>query len=255
MEKEFTYDPWADVYDLLYTDTMDDLQLYCAHAKKLGGPVLEMACGTGRLLLPLALEGYEAWGIDSAPAMLDVARAKLGKMPPDVQARVHLSVQDMRDFKLDARFNLIFCAFRSFLHLMAPADRKKGLARAHEHLADGGRLIIDIFAPFHHLLAQAKREIVEVFSLGDGRKMVKHDLIRNNPAQQLIHVDSTLEEYDRNVMVRKTLRVIDLCWIHRYEMEHLLELSGFRLVDVLGTFDGKPYDYSSGEAIYIAEKA
>jgi SAM-dependent methyltransferase len=254
-EREISYDPWAEVYDVVYADMSDDVPLYLKYARKQGSPVLEMACGTGRVLLPLAEKGYEAWGIDASKEMLAVARGKLRRLPAEVRARVHLSVADMRDFRLKRKFRLILCAFRSFLHLLTPADQRKALENARDHLADRGIIVIDIFAPFHHLLAQGERTISQVFEIEDGRRFVKHDFVRNDLLAQHIRVDSMIEEYDRDgVMIRKTVKPIELTWIHRREMEHLLELSGFRLVEVLGSFDGKPYDYRSGEAIYVAEK-
>jgi ubiquinone/menaquinone biosynthesis C-methylase UbiE len=95
--KEYT-GPEADYYDSCFSGLEGDLQFYVEEAEKAGAPVLELGCGTGRILLPIAKAGLNIVGLDRAPTMLALLRQKLAKLNPDVQGRVSLIEGDMRDF-------------------------------------------------------------------------------------------------------------------------------------------------------------
>src|SRR5262245_35858109 len=103
-----------------------DVAFYLDCARRFGRPVLELATGTGRVLIPLAKAGYEVVGLDAAPAMLEVARAKLGR-EPELAARVALVEGDMRDFSLGRRFPLTLIPARAFQHVVEPEDQRRTL--------------------------------------------------------------------------------------------------------------------------------
>ena len=95
------FDDLARFYDLDHSVITDDMEMYRSFALQIGGPVLELGCGTGRIALPLARDGYDVAAVDFSPAMLDALREKLTDEPPDVAARVQVIQADMRRLELD----------------------------------------------------------------------------------------------------------------------------------------------------------
>src|SRR2546422_9590575 len=145
------YDEYAFVADLydhvaLYRDRAD-VSFFVEAASKAGSPVLEIGCGTGRVLIPIARAGVDIVGLDLSPHMLAVCRQRLRDEPQDVQSRVRLVEADMRRFDLGRAFTLATIPFRPFQHLLIVDDQLSCLASIHRHLVDGGTLILDVFNP------------------------------------------------------------------------------------------------------------
>lgn len=153
-----SYNRWADVYDLIYANNKPDISFYLEYANKKGSPILEIACGTGRVLIPLAEAGYEVWGIDSSPSMIAKAQNKVSSLPENVKKRIRLINADMRDFELDTKYRLILIPFSSILLLLTAEDQIKTLKNINECLTKDGVLIIDIFTPRYDHLAQDKHQ-------------------------------------------------------------------------------------------------
>jgi SAM-dependent methyltransferase len=143
----------AALYDAINARITHDIEFYVEEARAAGGPVLELACGTGRLTLPIAQAGVDISGLDLEESMLTGARSKAaaaGLQIPLVQG-------DCRDFDLGRRFALIFIPFNSFLHLHTAQDHAGFFQSVRRHLAPGGRLMLDIFNPSVAMLAMNKR--------------------------------------------------------------------------------------------------
>jgi SAM-dependent methyltransferase len=135
----------ARSYDAEYgviRDPSGDGAFYADLARETGGPILELGCGTGRVLLPIARGGEECVGLDASAAMLDVLRAK-GPPPNLTLVEAPLTAYDLGA----ARFRLIFAAFRVFQHLCTVEEQLVALACVHRRLAPGGILAFDVFAP------------------------------------------------------------------------------------------------------------
>ena len=150
--KEYT-GPEADFYDSCFAGLEGDTQFYVEEAQKAGSPVLELGCGTGRILLPIAKAGITIVGLDRAPAMLAILRQKLTKLSPEVQGRVALVEGDMRDFEREERFPLVIIPYRAFLHLLTAKAQRQALTCIREHLTDDGRLIFNVFDPNLEVIA------------------------------------------------------------------------------------------------------
>ena len=116
-------------------------------AHEAAGPVLEIGCGTGRVLIPTARAGVEIIGLDSSSKMLGACREKLALEPDEVQSRVKLAKGDIRRFDLNKRFHLVIIPFRPFQHLLSVEDQMRCLACVHKHLIDAGQLVFDVFNP------------------------------------------------------------------------------------------------------------
>src|SRR5262249_7213750 len=135
----------AMFYDYCFHGLEGDVQFYIEEANKAGAPVLEIGCGTGRILLPVAKTGVEIVGLDRSPTMLAILRQKLAKLSTESQRKIELIEGDMRNFALGRRFNLVMIPYRAFLHLLTPKEQRQALTCIYEHLADNGRLIFNIF--------------------------------------------------------------------------------------------------------------
>jgi len=120
-----------DLYDVIYSDISDDVAFWVGCAQAAAGPVLELACGNGRLLVPCAAAGADIEGLDLTPAMVESLRGKLAAR----RLRAEVAVGDMRDFARARRYALIFVAFNSFLHNLTQEDQLATLAHCREHLA------------------------------------------------------------------------------------------------------------------------
>ena len=138
---------FAEVYDAIYAGR-DDASFWAAIASAArDGHVLELGCGTGRVLLPLARDGYAVTGLDLSESMLDVCRAKLRLEPPAVRERVRLLAADMTSFELGRRFGAITIPFASFQHLLTVEQQLACLERCRAHLLPHGVLVIDLPNP------------------------------------------------------------------------------------------------------------
>src|SRR4030042_4719047 len=131
-----SYAPIARFYDLENAEVTEDLPCWVDLARRQGGPVLELGCGSGRVLLPLAREGFEVTGVDSSPAMLDLARRRLA-LQPSIAGRIVLLQQDFSHIQLGKTFPLLLLPFNTFAHLTDPADVRAGLKTFFAHLRPG----------------------------------------------------------------------------------------------------------------------
>jgi SAM-dependent methyltransferase len=233
---------------------VDDIPFYVDLARQAaaaGHAVLELGCGTGRVTLPIAQAGVEVVGLDNAAPMLDVARRKAAS---DSNPRWFQG--DMASFRLDQRFGLVIIPFRSFLLLLAVEEQKACLARIHEHLLPGGRLALNVFNPSilaiaGWLAAKGKREQRREPEPGRER-WVSRDY---QPSSQ--RLDETREDVllsDEGAVIQRVERNLRLRWVYRFEMEHLLALSGFEVEALYGWFDGRPFAEDSSEMVWLARR-
>lgn len=236
-------------YDTEYAvirDPSGDRGFYAALAREAGGPVLELGCGTGRVLLPIAREGIPCVGLDPSRDMLDALRAK---RPP---ANLELVKASMTDFDIDARpFRLIFAAFRVFQHLCTVEEQLAALACVRRHLAPSGLFAFDVFAP--HLARTAIEDEPEVEDLraADGDAEIRRFVrVRRDLATQVMTVTMRHERWQGAAKVGEGTSNLVVRWFYRYELEHLLARAGFLVEALYGTFDGRPYD-AKGEMIFV----
>jgi SAM-dependent methyltransferase len=138
-----------DLYDALLP-AATHVPFYLDLARQYAGAVLELACGTGQLIIPIALHGLPTVGLDRAGAMLNNARARASA----AGASVEFVEGDMREFALGRHFSLIFVARNSLLHLLSTEDLLSALAAIKHHLVPGGVLAFDVFVPDVRMLAR-----------------------------------------------------------------------------------------------------
>lgn len=259
MNEPDKYELLAKHYDGAY-DAMklEDAPFYLELARKAGGPVLEIGCGTGRVLLPIARAGVPIEGLDASPAMLSLLRRKLEKEPADVRRRVKLHAGDMRKFRLKKKFSLVTIPFRPLQHMHTLQDQLDALTSAGAHLEKDGRLAFDVFFPkFDRLTGGLGEERLEGEWQIDGgkRRVVRHfrkdsyDKIRQNFTGTFL-----LRTYQGEKLVGEEAGPLKMTWYTYGQMEALFPQAGLEVVEEYGSFAKAPLDNDSAEMIFILKK-
>lgn len=245
-----TYEKLARFYDLDHAHLTADLIFYSHLARQAAGPVLEVGCGSGRLLQPLLEAEVEVTGIDTSPAMLALARRRVGD-------RALLIEGDMRTVTLPGRYALIIISINTFMHLQTTSDQLATLTNLRRYLAADGQLVIDLPAgdELAHQDPNACLMLEKTFlDPVTGYQVIKLvssqvDWIRQR--QEVTYVyDELLENGVRRTVVPMTLR-----YVFRYELILLLEKAGYSLVTLYGDYDMSPYNDGGGpRMIALAQK-
>jgi SAM-dependent methyltransferase len=241
------YGEGARFYDLVYSDRYD-LEFYLREARNARGPVLEVACGTGRILLKLLQEGIDVSGIDLSKDLLAILKKKAGALglKPDVR------VADMRDFSLGRRFRLIVLPYHSFLHLRNDEDRRKALRNFMEHLESGGRLILHTCNPPKEDLGMSRGYHPlrsEDIAMPDGTPGRLDWFLDYDDELQTLHYRIVLRENN----LEHTFDM-DMAHLPAKDVRALLASCGYRNVRLYCGFDYGRFDEDCQEAVWIAEK-
>ncbi|MCL2530906.1 MAG: class I SAM-dependent methyltransferase [Oscillospiraceae bacterium] len=240
-----TYDTAANFYDLGY-QYQGDVPFFQRYAQN--GPVLELACGTGRASIPLAESGLRVHGLDLSPSMLQAFRAKLTKLPEDVRQRITITQGNMASFDLGEKFPLIIIPCRAFQALTEDADITGCLQAAKNHLAKDGRFIVNCFVPkkrmrhwCYPVRIDWQRDGVTCKSLGE----------RVDTKRQIIYV-VMIYEHGENQRIEEPL---ELRYYYPRQLRKLLRDAGFRIVERYGDYDDGKIKRHGGEQIYVCEVA
>jgi SAM-dependent methyltransferase len=250
------YVDYAEYYDADHA-TQIDIDFYIDYARQCGPPVLELACGTGRVLIPMAEAGFEVVGLDLNENMLNRCRRKVAER--SLEDRVQLHLVDMAAFELPrADFGLAYIPVRSFMHLNTQAQQIACLERTYAHLRPGALFILDLYAPSYAMLAEEPDRpffLRRESRLPNGHTLKRWDrFVRNDPVLQIQHFELRFEEFDTaGTPVRERTLPLTTRYTFRYEMQLLLERAGFELVDVFRDYDRNPFD-GTGEIIAVARR-
>jgi SAM-dependent methyltransferase len=259
---DYSSDSFAEFYDHfdVYTNR-GDVDFFVSEAVAARGPVLELGCGTGRVLVPCARAGVNIWGLDSSATMLARCDRKLASEPEELRRRVTLHEGDMRDFRFDTRFALVTIPFRPFLHLSTVEEQLACLSSIHRALADGGRLILDIFNPSLEILVDDSRQNEydsgEPFTLPDGRHVERKERIRaRDYLRQIVNAELIFYVTYPDGRRERLVQDLEMRYLFRFEVEHLLARSGFEVVAAYGDYNRTPLEaVPPQELLYIARKA
>jgi len=249
------YDRFAPFYDLEFADFADDLPLLRAFAEHSDGAILELGCGSGRALVPLAEDGYAVTGVDLSPAMLALARAAAARA--GVADRVTLVEDDIRALAHlgDARFGLAFSAINSFLHLETQADQLAALGAITRHLRPGGLLVLDLFPPHPDILNEYDGRMLHAGAYQDARTGERIDKFSTSTLDSAEQRIETIFFYDRlraDGTTERTAAPFTFRYLGRYELQLLLERVGFGEIAFYGSYDLDPFTAASDRMIAVA---
>ncbi|MGI8980263.1 MAG: class I SAM-dependent methyltransferase [Pirellulaceae bacterium] len=230
----------GDVYDLVGKDLPYGLDFYVALARQAHGPVLDVACGTGRIMLPCLQAGVDMEGLDLFEPMLRTLRAKgaaLGLSP-----RLHRA--DMSDFSLPRRFGLIMIPFNAFIHNMTQEAQIRCLQLCREHLLPGGNLTFDTFFPALEFVSTPQNTRVlegEIPHPQTGLPMRMYDTRSIDRVAQVFYSRNEIELLAADGSVQTVHRSEDNSrFFYKQEMELLLRIAGFARWEIYGDFDRRP---------------
>jgi SAM-dependent methyltransferase len=247
------YDLIAPFYDLEHAHFDEDLSLYTNFAELCGSPLLELACGSGRLLVPLARQGYELTGVDSSGSMLELAREALEQA--GVAARCKLVQESMSKLRLGQKFRLAFIALGSFGHICTRQEQRQTLAAVRDHLTTGGKFILDISNEdaryMEHLSSQMLHQ--GTWQREDGALLTHLVSPASSLTKHLLELTHFYEEHRQGEAVQRTVITTHLYLFERNEVELLLEEAGFGITDVYGDYELSSFEHDSPRMIFIAE--
>ncbi len=255
-ESHQIFDRFARFYDDDYRDYQDDIEAIAMLAAEYGDPLLELGCGTGRVLVPLALAGHTITGIDISRTLMDRAARKLARHK--LVDRATLVQGDLRTFDLARKdFAFAFCTSNTLMHFTAPDDQLGVLRNAWRHLRPGGYLFVDLFNPdIPRLLAiNGLMEFADQWrDDATGAEVQKWSVRTIDLAEQLQDTLFIYEETFADGRSQRTNCPFTLRFLWRSEAELMLRLASFVVEDLWGDFDGSPYSSESEHLILLAQK-
>jgi SAM-dependent methyltransferase len=248
------FDSFARLYDWEHDRYVADVAVHLAFARRFGGPVLELACGTARLLGPIAQAGFAATGVDSSPTMLERARERLQRLG----VRATLVQQPLEALQLDSRFRTIILGLDGLGLVLRREDQLKALRAARTHATHDGRLVVDVSNGNLRGAAEPPEELLHDLTLPDpdtGRPITKFVLRRPKPADQLDELMFFYDEQDGRGFLKRSMVELRLRWFTRFELELLLQSAGWQVDEIYGTYDLEPYGPSSDRILIVGRPA
>ncbi len=221
---------YADRYGEWSAHMTADIPFYVGLAQEADGPLVELAVGNARVAIPVAqAAGRPVIGIDRSPAMLAQARAAAAEAGVELDLRLG----DMRDLTLEEPAALVYCPFRSLLHLPTWADRRAVFERVSEALQPGGRFAWNAFVFDHNYAAKA-----------DGIRV-------DGPVPHTVRYDAPENRLD---IVMATGATSSLWWATKNEWLGLIDVAGLELESLFGGFGGEPFTQDSREYVFVSRR-
>ena len=237
----------ASIYDGMNTQ-MDDLPFYRKWlSQKPNARVLELCCGTGRLTIPLAKEGFDITGVDLTPSMLEQAKRKAAEEGLDIP----LIEGDMRTLNLGASFNIVFIPFNSIHHLYRNEDLFEALKTVKHHLKSDGLFLLDCFSPNIRYITAAEKEqqVIAEYATEDGRNVRIVQEMRYESATQInriswhYHIDDAFH----------SVQDLDMRMYYPQELDAYLQSAGFKILHKFGGFQEEAFGGDSDKQIFVLE--
>jgi SAM-dependent methyltransferase len=237
-------------YDLIHGEFAEPktLAFYEGKIEKYGSPVLELACGTGAYLVPLAEKGIRIIGIDISDEMLQRAREKAESR----NVSVEVQKGDMRDFQLNQRFPMILLLGNSFQHLLTREDVEQCFSAVKKHLTPGGRFVVEVFNPSLKILSRNPNEIVldSKYKTSDGTTVL-NGKVNYDAATQINHVTW----YYQNTATGKSKQFIfAMRQFFPQEFDALFVHNDFNIEQKFGDRDGSAFESQSPRQIVVARQ-
>jgi SAM-dependent methyltransferase len=256
----------AKYYDEAYAtkEDLEDLKFYVdmakASAKANGRPVLELACGTGRILLPIARQGISIHGIDSSLPMLNVLQDKLRQELKDVQELVSVSHGDIRDFRSNREYPLVIIPFRPLQHMYTVEDQLAALQTAAFHLENGGNLVFDVFYPrFESLNSKVGEELLELeWTPNSDRSKVIRRYFRKESLDKInqnFTATFIFRTYQGERLVQEEIESLRMSYYTYPHLRALFLLAGLEIAEEYGSFARTPLDNQAEQMIFVLKRS
>lgn len=237
----------ANIYDGMNT-SLADLQFYKRWLPKdKNARILELCCGTGRLTLPIAKDGFDISGVDFTASMLDRAKTKASK----AGLAVEFIEADIRNLVLPERYDLIFIPFNSIHHLYKNEDLFKAFAVVKSHLKVGGQFLLDCFNPNIRLMVEGEKEQKEIaaYTTDDGRAVLIKQIMRYENKTQINRI---AWHYYINGKF-DSVQNLDMRLFFPQELDSYLERNEFTIIHKFGNFEGTEFSDHSEKQIFVCQ--
>lgn len=257
-----SYEVMSKYYDASYAanEQLVDLPFYLERSKAAGGPVLELGCGTGRVLIPAARAGVEVTGMEPAKSMRAVLSANLARETDAVRSRVRVVEGDMRSTHAGGPFALVTIPFRPLQHLYAFEDQLSALRNAARHLRSDGRLIFDVFYPKYELLLGGVGTVFQELELpvpGAPQQVMKRYFRKDavNMLTQVFRGAMVYRIFEKEALVREEEEPFQMSWYTYPQIQALTRLAGLEIVETFGGFKGEPLNETARDMVFVLRKA
>lgn len=237
----------ANMYDGMNTFLLD-LQFYKKWLpKNKGAKILELCCGTGRLTIPIAKDGYDISGLDYTSSMLEQAKVKAAEAGLDIR----FIEADIRTFDLQEKYDLIFIPFNSIHHLYKNEDLFKAFNAVKKHLKNGGLFLLDCFNPNIQYIVEGEKEQKEIagYTTEDGREVLIKQTMRYENKTQVNRIEW---HYYINGEFDSTQN-LDMRMFFPQELDSYLERNGFNIIHKYGGFEEEPFDDKSEKQAFVCK--
>jgi SAM-dependent methyltransferase len=237
-------------YDAQNIGFVEDIPFYLRQIGRYGEPVLELACGTGRITIAIAEKGFRVTGLDVSEAMLSHAKTKAAAKG----VQVDWVRADCRDFELHRRFAFIFLPFNSITHIHDLESLEACFSCVREHLADGDRFVIDVFNPRLDILIRdpAGRYPVAQYPDPDGRGTVV--ITENNIYDTASQINRIQWHYNVGEGIEEFVVENNMRILYPQELDALLLYNGFAIEAKYGNYDETPFDSTSPKQLVVCHK-
>jgi SAM-dependent methyltransferase len=256
-DPEAEADALARLYDLDLADDPGDLDLYLALAGRTGGPILELAAGSGRLAIPLAQAGYDVTGVDRDPAMLARARAAAGRAPRGTAARLTWLETDLLGLRPhgEPRHRLAFIGLNSLLVLGTRDAQREALRTLAAHLVPGGVAVVDVWLPDADDLGRFDGRLILEWvrdDPDDGRRVAKSGAAQHDAATQTVTLTTIFDRWHPGEAPIRHSRADRLRLVSADELAGFAEDAGLDVELVAGGYDLEPIGPGSDRAVLVA---
>ena len=255
-----SHDPYAEIvayYDLEHDQFEDDIACLMNFVVSTGDPVLELGAGSGRVMAAIADAGYRVTGIDVSEPMLAAAQKRLKSAKAKRLTRLANLGMDKASEAPGGPFGVVIASLNSLQHLTTPTEQREALRQAWGALDPRGQLLIDLMNPTPSSLAALDHQFVleGSFPRQDGSIVQKFSSRKISPAEQLIETDLWYDVVSNDGSVRRVPTSFMMRYVHRAELELMLELAGFKSWEIYGSYELDPFDDTSERLFVAAEKS
>lgn len=250
------YDAVIRYYDAENAHKVDDLPFYSMMAANVEGPILDVGSGTGRVVIHLAQEGHQLWGLEPSRPMLARAERKLTILS-ELGKSITMVEADIMSASFDRQFDLITVSYHAFMHLRTQEDQIAALERFHEWLSPDGLLVIDL--PNVGSLFESpddgsiilERTFIEPES---GHVVMQQSVSDLDRAEQMMYITWIYDEIDDSGVVKRTIAPLTMHYYFPAEMELLLRVAGLQKVTFYGDYEGGDFDDGCPRMIVVASR-
>lgn len=225
---------YEKVYDFIHEILTQDIEFFKTELKGYEN-VLELGCGTGRILLPLIEAGFQCSGLDISKEMLAICKEKMLAQNVDTQKN-QLMLGNMKSFKIERKFDAVIIPFNTFLYMATYEEQLSCLQSIYTHLEENGKFILDVFNPLY-ILSNRQEGVLyhELSKFHESRQSLINFYSSFFYEDNYFHWNQFFEEMTSSG-VTKFFRKMILKAFFETELRALAQFTGFRVQNVYGSY-------------------